>query len=81
MIRDITRTDGAGEEHYNATPSRYASIRPCGHERSGVRSALDDVISFYIDADEWVVLPNVIGMGLNADGGVTATKPYIASGA
>jgi deoxyribodipyrimidine photolyase-related protein len=36
-------------------------------------------LSFYIDAFEWVVLPNVIGMGLNADGGLTATKPYIAS--
>jgi Uncharacterized protein related to deoxyribodipyrimidine photolyase len=33
----------------------------------------------YIDAYEWVMLPNVLGMGLYADGGVTATKPYIAS--
>jgi deoxyribodipyrimidine photolyase-related protein len=36
-------------------------------------------LSFYIDAYEWVVSPNVIGMGLNADGGQIATKPYIAS--
>lgn len=33
----------------------------------------------YIDAYEWVMLPNVLGMGLYADGGRTATKPYIAS--
>ncbi|MGQ9490681.1 MAG: cryptochrome/photolyase family protein [Anaerolineae bacterium] len=36
-------------------------------------------LTCYADAYDWVVLPNVIGMGLNADGGQTATKPYIAS--
>ena len=35
--------------------------------------------SLYIDAYDWVMPPNVIGMALNADGGLTATKPYIAS--
>jgi len=39
----------------------------------------DWFLIFYIDAYEWVVYPNVIGMGLNADDGRTATKPYIAS--
>ncbi len=36
-------------------------------------------LACYFDAYDWVVLPNVIGMGLNADGGRIATKPYIAS--
>jgi deoxyribodipyrimidine photolyase-related protein len=39
----------------------------------------DWFLSVYIDAYEWVMPPNVIGMGLNADNGLTATKPYIAS--
>lgn len=39
----------------------------------------DWFLTFYVDSHDWVVLPNVLGMGLNADGGVTATKPYISS--
>ncbi len=35
----------------------------------------------YLDAYEWVELPNVHGMVMWADGGVLASKPYAASGA
>lgn len=35
--------------------------------------------ALYVDAYDWVMQTNVVGMGLNADGGVIATKPYIAS--
>ena len=35
----------------------------------------------YIDAHEWVMVPNVLGMSLYADGGQLATKPYASGGA
>ena len=35
----------------------------------------------YIDAYDWVVEPNVLGMATYADGGLTATKPYVSGAA
>lgn len=35
-------------------------------------------MELFIDAYDWVMVPNVYGMGQFADGGVFATKPYIS---
>ena len=40
-------------------------------------SAYDYFMTYYIDAYDWVMVPNVYGMGLTSDAGVFATKPYI----
>ncbi|MEY3007640.1 MAG: hypothetical protein RI942_1982 [Pseudomonadota bacterium] len=37
-------------------------------------------LAVYVDAYEWVELPNTLGMALNADDGIMASKPYAASG-
>ena len=36
-------------------------------------------MEMFIDAYDWVMVPNVYGMSLFADGGLMSTKPYISS--
>jgi deoxyribodipyrimidine photolyase-related protein len=37
-------------------------------------------LAVYVDAVEWVELPNTLGMSQYADGGLIGSKPYIATG-
>lgn len=48
---------------------------------SGVhpRAISDWYLAMYVDAVDWVSLPNTLGMVMHADGGVVGTKPYAAS--
>jgi deoxyribodipyrimidine photolyase-related protein len=37
-------------------------------------------LAVYVDAVEWAELPNTLGMSQHADGGLMASKPYVATG-
>ncbi len=45
------------------------------------KALMDWMWQNYIDGAEWVMIPNVMGMALWADGGRMATKPYVSGGA
>jgi deoxyribodipyrimidine photolyase-related protein len=56
--------------------SNFATL--CGYSP---RELTDWFWMAYIDAYDWVVEPNVLGMGTFGDGGITATKPYVSGAA
>ncbi|MEX0597599.1 MAG: cryptochrome/photolyase family protein [Candidatus Paceibacterota bacterium] len=37
-------------------------------------------VEMYVDSADWVMVANVLGMGIFADGGIFATKPYLSGG-
>jgi deoxyribodipyrimidine photolyase-related protein len=37
-------------------------------------------LAVYVDAVEWIEMPNVLGMSQFADGGLMSSKPYVATG-
>jgi deoxyribodipyrimidine photolyase-related protein len=45
-----------------------------------VEAVCEWYLGVYVDAFEWVELPNTLGMALHADNGLMASKPYAASG-
>ncbi len=45
------------------------------------RAVFDWFSALFVDAYDWVMVPNVLGMSQYADGGGVATKPYISGGA
>ena len=45
------------------------------------QAVCDWYLAVYVDAVEWVELPNTAGMALFANGGRFTSKPYVASGA
>ena len=45
-----------------------------------VKQVQEWYLAVYIDAYEWVEMPNTLGMALFGDGGIMASKPYAASG-
>jgi deoxyribodipyrimidine photolyase-related protein len=45
------------------------------------QAVCDWYLAVYVDAVEWVELPNTAGMALYANGGRFTSKPYAASGA
>lgn len=75
------------ERFYRAMRVKHGVLAADGDRQFFAAGGLDPqavhrwYLGVYIDAFEWVELPNTLGMSQFADGGLLATKPYVSSAA
>jgi deoxyribodipyrimidine photolyase-related protein len=82
QMRCVSEALGAIESHGYAHHIQRLMVLGNLALLSGVvpQQMVDWMWASFVDGAEWVMLPNVIGMSLYADGGLMATKPYAAGG-
>ena len=76
VVRQVVAQGWSHHIHRLMVLSNFATL--CGYSP---RELTDWFWVAYIDAYDWVVEPNVLGMGTFGDGGITATKPYVSGAA
>ena len=83
QMRCVEHTLGAVHDHGWAHHIQRLMVLGNLSLLAGVRPAelVEWMWSGFVDGAEWVMLPNLVGMALHADGGQMATKPYAAGGA
>ena len=76
-IRDRVKAIKFGWNHHIERLMVIANIMNLA--RINPKEVYNWFMEFYVDSYDWVMVPNVFGMGLYSDGGVFATKPYICA--
>ena len=81
-MRCVSESLGAVHEHGYAHHIQRLMVLGNLALLAGVvpQQMVDWMWASFVDGAEWVMLPNVLGMSLYADGGKMATKPYAAGG-
>jgi deoxyribodipyrimidine photolyase-related protein len=82
-MRCVADTVGSIHDHAYAHHIQRLMVLANLATSAGVdpRALTDWMHGAFIDAYEWVMVPNVHGMGTFADGGRMSSKPYVSAGA
>ena len=78
LLDCLVKTEKFGYNHHIERLMILANW--CLLEEYDPKQVFDWFVEMYVDSAEWVMVANVLGMGIFADGGIFATKPYLAGG-